>query len=165
MEPDILQELYERYQRELYLYLCSLSGSEAIAEDLLQETFLKALLSLPDGHENVRAWLYMVARNLYFDQWKHDKRAQSPLPEQWASETDGPLEELLRDEAQRLLYQGLSTLEPRKREVLQLQYFGGFSQREISRLLHLKPEHVRVLAHRAKAELRKWMEVHGYDIP
>ena len=63
VDNQILLKLYSLYQKELYLYLYSLCGDRYLAEDLLHETFLKALLALPDGHSNMRAWLYMVARN------------------------------------------------------------------------------------------------------
>ena len=67
MEQKLLTLVYEKYHRELYLYIYSLSRNHHIAEDLTQETFLKALLSLPEEHGNIRAWLYMVARNLFFN--------------------------------------------------------------------------------------------------
>ena len=55
MEKDILKQLYQKYRKEIYLYLYSLCKNSSLAEDLLQETFLKALLSLPDDHTNMRA--------------------------------------------------------------------------------------------------------------
>ena len=45
MEKDILKQLYQKYRKEIYLYLYSLCKNSSLAEDLLQETFLKALLS------------------------------------------------------------------------------------------------------------------------
>lgn len=57
MDRDILRQFYRRYSREIYLYLYSLCKSRETAEDLMQEVFLKALLSLPDQNENLRAWL------------------------------------------------------------------------------------------------------------
>ena len=72
MDNEILLKLYGLYQKELYLYLYSLCGDGHLAEDLLHETFLKALLALPDGHTNMRAWLYMVARNLFYNQQKKE---------------------------------------------------------------------------------------------
>lgn len=163
MDRALLDELYIRYHRELYLYLYSLCRDHAISEDLLQETFLKALLSLSESHGNLRAWLYLVARNLYYNYKKREDRLVSAETlEDGAGET--PLDWLLTDERTRLLYEALTQLEERKREVLQLQYFGGLSQREIGAVLHLNPEHVRVLAYRGRRELRQWMEEHGYDI-
>ena len=49
MENELLRQLYRKYQRELYLYLYSLCKNHELAEDLLQETFVKALLALPDA--------------------------------------------------------------------------------------------------------------------
>ena len=49
MENELLRQLYRKYRRELYLYLYSLCKNHELAEDLLQETFLKALLALPDA--------------------------------------------------------------------------------------------------------------------
>lgn len=161
----MLEQLYEQYYGELYAYLYSLCGSTALAEDILQETFLKALLSLKDSHTNMRAWLYMVARNLYYDTYRRERRmVSSPEPETGggkraergtAGETgEDVLEEILRGERQRELRQALEQLAPRKREILLLQYFGGFRHGEIAAMLHLSPEHVRLLAFRAKKELR-----------
>lgn len=164
MEPDVLKECYSRYQREVYLYLLSLCKDPHLAEDLLQETFLKALLSLSDSHTNVRAWLHMVARNLFFDYARRTKyTAPQELTETVDNDSD-PLEEILKDERNRILYQALSQLEERKREVLELHYFSGLSQREIAAVLHLKSGYVRVLALRAKQDIRTWMEGNGYDI-
>ena len=73
MEKDILKQLYQKYRKEIYLYLYSLCKNSSLAEDLLQETFLKALLSLPDDHTNMRAWLYLVARNLFFNYYRREK--------------------------------------------------------------------------------------------
>ena len=93
MEQKLLTLVYEKYHRELYLYIYSLSRNHHIAEDLTQETFLKALLSLPEEHGNIRAWLYMVARNLFLitgkkppgmfllkKKWKGQLRKKISLP-------------------------------------------------------------------------------------
>jgi len=166
MDNELLRQLYRTYQRELYLYLYSLGKNHELAEDLLQETFLKALLALPDGHTNMRAWLYMVARNLFFNYSKKEKqKAQIELSEEVSDErADTMLDILLAEERSRLLYLALQRLDTAKREVLLLQYLAGLSQRDIAAVLHLTPENVRVLAYRGKRELRSHMEGIGYDI-
>lgn len=166
MDNELLRQLYRKYQKELYLYLYSLSKNREVAEDLLQETFLKALLALSENHTNMRAWLYMVARNLYFN---YNKQEQKKVPVEDALEqVDETAEQafayLLEKEQSRLLYRALQGLDETKREVLVLQYFGELSQREIAAVLHLTPENVRVLAYRGKRELKKYLEENGYDI-
>jgi RNA polymerase sigma-70 factor (ECF subfamily) len=167
MDNQLLKQLYQKYQKEIYLYLYSLCKNRDLAEDLVQETFLKAILSLPNEHTNVRAWLYMVARNLYFNYTKKEKK-QVPLDEFGAEMCDEKaselLEHLLQDEKRRLLYQALQHLGEDKREVLMLQYFGGLSQKEIAALLRKTPENIRILAYRGKKELRDYMEANGYDL-
>ncbi|MBR6643164.1 MAG: RNA polymerase sigma factor [Lachnospiraceae bacterium] len=167
MDNGLLKQLYLKYQKEIYLYLYSLCKNRDLAQDLMQETFLKAMLSLPNEHTNVRAWFYMVARNLYFNYQKKEKK-QVTLEEfdheMCDENTLEVLEHLLQDERRRLLYQALQHLSKDKREVLMLQYFGDLSQKEIAALLRKTPENIRILAYRGKKELREYMEANGYDI-
>lgn len=167
MQKHLLRQLYVKYQKEIYLYLLSLCRNREVAEDLVQETFLKALLSLKDEHTNMRAWLYTVARNLYFN-YRNRERKNVPLEEigdtLWDEEGANLLNQLLADERLRLLYQALQHIGEQKREILTLQYYGGLSQKKIAVLLRISPENVRVLAHRGKRELKKYMEAKGYDI-
>ena len=161
VDNQILLKLYSLYQKELYLYLYSLCGDRHLAEDLLHETFLKALLALPDGHGNMRAWLYMVARNLFYNQQKKKSREilmdEQIYPLEEKTEKGLP-EKIFEEEDRRMLYQAIRRLEVKKREVIQMQYFGGMSQKEIAAVLHITPENVRVLAYRAKKELKKDLE-------
>ena len=162
MEQKLLTLVYEKYHRELYLYIYSLSRNHHIAEDLTQETFLKALLSLPEEHGNIRAWLYMVARNLFFNYRKKASRNVSLEEEMKRSDEEKDLlANMIENERKLQLYQALKKLDIKKREILLLQYFGDFSQKDIAAVLHITPENVRVLAYRAKKELKKYMEQQG----
>lgn len=162
MEQKLLTLVYEKYHRELYLYIYSLSRNHHIAEDLTQETFLKALLSLPEEHGNIRAWLYMVARNLFFNYRKKASRNVSLEEEMKRSDEEKDLlANMIENERKLQLYQALKKLDMKKREILLLQYFGDISQKEIAAVLHITPENVRVLAYRAKKELKKYMEQQG----
>ncbi len=111
MDNELFMKLYGAYQKELYLYLYSLCRNRHQAEDLLHETFLKALLALPDGHTNMRAWLYMVARNLFYNQQK--KRSKEILQRNKTLfrkiATKGELlENILAEESRRILYRATS---------------------------------------------------------
>lgn len=162
MEQKLLTLVYEKYHRELYLYIYSLSRNHHIAEDLTQETFLKALLSLPEEHGNIRAWLYMVARNLFFNYREKASRNVSLEEEMKRSDEEKDLlANMIANERKLQLYQALKKLDMKKREILLLQYFGDLSQKEIAAVLHITPENVRVLAYRAKKELKKYMEQQG----
>jgi len=74
MENDVLAVVYRTYSREIYLYLYGLSHNRQLSEDLMQETFAKALITVVTADTGIRAWLYKVARNLYFNTYRKDKR-------------------------------------------------------------------------------------------
>ena len=142
-----------------------------MSEDLLQETFVKALLSLSGQHTNMRAWLYLTARNLCFNAVKKENRRIPVEMGGWQAEqgwldtgAEGVLESLIKKEQNYMLYRAMLRLPPIKREILELQYFGGLPLREIAGLLQISPENARVLSHRAKRELRDFLKEDGYGI-
>lgn len=167
MDSEPLRQLYQAYYREIYLYLYSLCRNPDTAEDLAQDTFLKALLSLRESHGNLRAWLYMVARNLYFNHRKREQRIEAWDEQQFDRDLTASdlLTQVISTENKELLYRGLQRLSPAKREILQLQHFGGLSQNEIAAVLKLTPANVRVLALRGRRELKQFMEENGYEVP
>lgn len=164
MESGFLEELYLRYQKEIYLYLFSLCKNKEAAEDLRQDTFIKAMISLPDNHSNVRAWLYLVARNLYYNYAKKLSHEDELDAASDMSIGDDMLDGIIEGEKNKLLYRAMQMLPQQKREVLIIQYWGGFSQKEIASMLGITTENVRVSGYRAKKELKKIMEENGYDI-
>lgn len=165
-ENALLQQLYHRYSGEIYAYLFALCKNREVAEDLLQETFLKAILSLSDTHQNVRAWLYMVARNLFFHYHKKAAHCTTELPDESIPDTAPMPDNVVMDKLRsQMLYDALLQLDRIKREVILLQYVFGLAQKEIAGILQISPENVRVISYRAKKELKQKMEAQGYDIP
>lgn len=163
MDKILLKTIYEKYGREVFLYILYLCGDAAAAEDLTQETFVKALLSLDEAHTNYKAWLYMVARNLTFNHRRKMKRIipHEEIPEEHREEI---LLSLLDSERDRLLHEAIGMLDERKREIVTLQYFSELSVVEIAKLTGLGPQNVKVLAYRARKEIKKYMEDHGYEV-
>ena len=184
MDKQLLEKLYDAYYQEIYLYVYALCknhewaadltqglrtvslAKDAEAQDLTQETFLKALLSLDQSHTNMRAWLYTVARNLYYNEVSKNRRVM--YVDEYENETEDraniPLENILSKERNRLLYHAIEHLPERQREIVMMQYFGGLGQKEIAKVLHMTPENVRVSAHRAKKQMKNYMEGQGYEL-
>lgn len=166
----MIEELYHRYYRELYIFVFSLCKNKTVTDDILQDTFLKALLSLKDSHTNMRAWLYMVARNLYYNYYNKQKNFLSIETEDldWSVSTildaksntfvqNDILEEILQQEEKKKLWKAVNQLKGQKKEVIMLQYFGDFSVKEIAAMLKLTPSNVKVLSYRAKKELKVYL--------
>ena len=166
----MLEALYQRYYKELYIFVFSLCGSESVTDDILQDTFLKALLTLKDSHTNMRAWLYVVARNRYYNYYNRQKKQMTIETsdfEHAAMEVhisrredliqSDILEEVLHKEEKKQLLEAVSQLKGQKKEVILLQYFGDFSQKEIAAMLKITPGNVKVLSYRAKKELKEYL--------
>ena len=170
MENDVLAVVYRTYSREIYLYLYGLSHNRQLSEDLMQETFVKALITVVTADTEIRAWLYKVARNLYFNTYRKDKRLIIGLEnagnkvEIREEIEESPLSKLLTTEREEALYKALNKLEGKKREVILLQYFSGLSGKDIAKLLDITTENVRILAFRGKKELKLYLEEAGYEI-
>lgn len=174
MEKEMLEELYRRYGQEIYRYLFAICRDRFAAEDILQEVFCKALLSLCSSHVNARAWLYMVARNLLLNEMKKQKRQiYSEEPKKGAADRmkssdsipdESPEEQMLKKEESEILRQALLSLDIRKREILFLNYFEHFTLKEAAVIMGISYENARILSMRAKRELRRIMEVNGYEI-
>ena len=104
----------------------------------------------------MRAWLYMVARNLCINYLKKVGRETS-VDNDKTTENDF-VHTLIENERKAALYKVLGRLSYTKREIISLHYFGGLQLSEIAGILKLSRENVRVLNHRAKNELRRYLE-------
>lgn len=166
MDRELIAAIYQKYHRELYLYLFSLSKDHAISEELLQDTFVAAMLSLPETRDKLRAWLYKVARNLCFNRMKKESRsvAREDIAPVTAESGDHPAERLLSKERNERLYEAILRLGQSEREVILLQYFAELPQREIASILGITHENVRTIAHRARRQLRKELEANDDEI-
>lgn len=163
MEKDVLERLYRRHTKAVYLYLYSLCHDRALSEDLMQETFLRALCSLELAGTELLPWLLTVARNLYLDTWRRERRGR--IQDQAGSrekETDidsekGILEMMIRKEQNQKLYRAVQKLGNTEREVVVLYYFADLSQEEIAKILGLTYGNVQVILYRAKKNLKKML--------
>ncbi|MBQ2677433.1 MAG: RNA polymerase sigma factor [Firmicutes bacterium] len=160
MDGRLVAELYDKYREEILLYVYSLCHSIEAAEDITQEVFVKAILSLPEHHENFRAWLYTVARNLTYNhnrKTKNQKKAVEKMKSAPAFEADIS-EKVVLKERYRELYRAINKLNENYREILILQFFSNMQLREIAGVLGITYGNARVLAHRARSKLKEILE-------
>ena len=88
MQKNIFISLFETYQLPLYRYLLQMTRNEETAEELLQETFYRAMVSLKVENMNqAKAWLFKVARNLYIDQLRKAEAEERMLEKVKAKQT------------------------------------------------------------------------------
>ena len=109
-----IDSVYRLYFRDVFLFLQGLTHNEALAEELTQETFFKALDGLKDydDRQDVRAWLFTVARNAYYSHCRRTKHT-APLEDAETAPADTPdIAQLLVDQdAAFTVHQCLHTLD------------------------------------------------------
>ena len=156
-----METIYRLYFRDVYLFLMSLTRSEPLAEELTQETFFKALHSLDqfDGKQDLRAWLFTVARNCYYDRCRKAKHT-IPLEtaEMQAADTPDIAQLLVDKDAAFTVHQCLHKLEEPYKEVFTLRVFGELSFDQIGALFGHNASWARVTYYRAKTKLQQLLE-------
>ena len=157
------EDLYAAYQKELLAFGIRLCGSREAAEDLLQETFLKAWLhmqSLTDlSGSQRRAWLYRTYKNLFFDRCRRAALEQAFLQnaQPQTAQAGG-----IPDVETALFLQAVS---PQDRVLFQLRYLEGYTAREIAELLGLPPGTVRSRLSRCRSFLKSELKSERRESP
>jgi RNA polymerase sigma factor (sigma-70 family) len=125
--------LFESEESGLLRFAIGLVRQRVVAEELVQETFLR-FHQAADDVENPRGWLYRSLRNLALNHLR-DRAKETSLDEGNAPAHDArlPIESLGRDEAVGLMRLLLSELPPADRELVQLKYHDSLKYQEISR--------------------------------
>lgn len=159
MLNDQLEQLYNKYHREVYLYALSLCRSQHQAEDLTSETFFKALLTLAEHTPYIKYWLFRVCKNLYLDSTRKKQKYRitddfTAIP---ATEAN-PLDKLIDNERSKLLYEQVMQLRPSYREAITLYYYCDLSVKEIAQMLSLTEGAAKVLLFRARKKLKAALE-------
>jgi RNA polymerase sigma factor (sigma-70 family) len=158
-DPRALDACYETYRARLYGFLLRLGGRPELAEELVQETFVRlarhALRLRPDTH--LRGFLFAVARNLWrshlrwswVDGTKLVELALGPAPF-----AGSPHAQLAATEIEARFEEAVRALPAAQREVLLLVVLEHLEPSEIAVLLGLAPDAVRQRLSRARAALR-----------
>ncbi len=157
MANNNIEKIYQENSGRIFLYIFSLCHDIHVAEDLTQETFVKAIVSLPKGCGSVLPWLYKVASNLTYDYFREKKR-YSDIEGQKDLIDFSFTDRLIAVEEYQLLYRCIQKLEENERKVITLHYFSGFKQYEIAAITGLSYTAVRVIASRAREKLKKLLE-------
>lgn len=154
--------VYARYARPLLHFILHRVGDPAVAEDLLQDVFVRVLVGLPRYEERgypVGAWLYRIAACRVIDWLRvHARRRTASLDHAldlpsrgWPDGEDTAAD---REAKQRVLTVALAQLTERQAAVIRLRFFAGLPIVEVAERLGLTPQAVKALQHRGVTQLR-----------
>lgn len=173
---DAFAALVERHQDQVYRLVLRMVRDPGTAEDIAQETFLKAYRALGsyDPHWKLGSWLLKIAHNATIDHLRRQRLDTRPL--ETAADDDAPsLLDLLADDSDpgpealargRALYRDLraavDALEPAYRELVLLRFAEGLAYQDIAEVTGLPLGTVKVRLHRGRKRLAEAIASRGW---
>lgn len=155
MEGGIFIEIYKEYFIYVYRYLYGLTYNHQTAEDLAQETFVKALCVLQFPSESIKAWLLTVGHNLYVDYVKKNRRLEFREDNHFHDiKTEDFTEELMLKESTKSAFALIGQLPENQRQAVLLCLVNELSYEEAGEILGVSVSAVTNLIYRARKTLR-----------
>lgn len=161
-DKNAFGELYKIFLNKIYRFVYFLVRDEFLAEDITQNTFLKAWNSLPNfsvGRGTFQSFLYTIARNLVIDNQRRKKEISLGTEFGEAVESgENPEAEVWKNESMQRVRLALSNLEELDRQIIILRFFEDLKFDEISQIVGKEPGALRVKVHRLLEIMRKDLE-------
>jgi RNA polymerase sigma-70 factor, ECF subfamily len=163
-DPDaVIRQLYSHHAEALHGYVEQFCPDRASADDIVQETFIRAWRHLPQlsaGDRPVRPWLFRVARNLLIDANRAARARPMTVQDQPPGElgTDAGLDEILD---RQLVSAALQHLSPAHQTVLVETFYRGQTLATVARELGIPAGTARSRLHYALDAMRKQLEEHN----
>ena len=147
---DAFEELAIRFEPRIYGFLCRHIGNAHDAQDLTQETFVRAwrVMARFDPNRDFATWIFVIARRVAANHFRA-RRIHEELSEDFAVETIGSN---VDGEG---LWLAAKQLKPSYYEALWLRYAEGFSVAQAAKVMGLTTIHTKVILHRARKELAR----------
>ena len=153
-----IEQIYIQYFTTVNKYLFCLTHNNDISEELTQETFYKAVKKIDTykGECKMSVWLCEIAKNLWYDYCKKNKKNVSIEKGILEIQTSNkPEEKVMFDEEKISLYKKLQKLDEKTREVIYLRITGELSFKEIGIILNKTENWARVTFYRGKNQLKE----------
>jgi RNA polymerase sigma-70 factor, ECF subfamily len=165
-----IEQIVSRYQRPVLSLLVRLTGDRALAEDLAQETFIKAIRSLAafDVTRRLSSWILRIAHNTGIDALRRRRidsvSLDTPAAGQHALDPAAPAsaDPVERAALSHALDTAMATLRPDQRAAVALRYEEALSFEEIGHVLGIPEVTARSHVHRARKELARQLEAAGW---
>ena len=160
MDNEAFTGFYERSARSLWAYLARVSADHALADDLMQESYVRFLCAShpEDGEVAQRRYLFRIATNLLRDHWRRPRATSiDEIPEEFFAAHVSSAQA----DSEAILGPAMAQLRPRDRQLLWLAYAEGYSHREIAEVTGLASASIRLLLFRARRKVARLLGEHS----
>jgi len=162
-DQEAFRLIFERYSRPVISFIYDQVGDRELAEELAQETFVRAYRSLQSLREEAKlsTWLFGIAKNVARESVRSDikRRQQVDLDDEHVLDLSDqgpvPVDQLLDKELNQVVQRSLALLDEDKRTVFTLKVFHQCSYEEISEITGFSIPKLKTDLHRARAEMRQ----------
>ena len=152
-----LESIYRENADTVFRFLMSRTGSADLSEELTQETFYQAIKGIDryDGIGRISSWLCGIAKNVLYDHFRKERKAQLPEDDISQKETESAEDLAVRNEESSEILKAIEAYPDPGKEVLRLRIFGGLSFKQIGALFDRTENWARVTFYRAKQSIIK----------
>jgi RNA polymerase sigma-70 factor (ECF subfamily) len=170
-DADAYRILVERHSRSLFRLAFRMTGNQEDAEDVVQESFLRAYRQLAkfDERASFGTWLYRIAANASLDLVRARKRRSENLAPAGDPDAENPVLNLasedpmpdrmaMSSEVRRRVLDAMNELSPTERTAFVLRHFEGMRMEEVGRILDCHPGAAKHSVFRAVQKLRRSLE-------
>ena len=160
-----MDSVYREYEKLVYRFLYSHTHDAEWSQELMQETFLRAINSISryDGTCKLSVWLCQIAKHILYQELRKKKQMETVELVDYLTDDSAPNGEtsILKQESKIELYREIHLLPEREREVVLYRITGELSFREIGEILGKSEIWSRSVFYRAKQKIRE--EMKKYD--
>lgn len=155
-DTNAFRFVINHYKQMVFSVAIQIVRDQHLAEDAAQETFLKAYKNLKKfkGKSQFSTWLYRIAVNeslaIVKQRWNRESFTDDNLDAEFDSSEDWVNEIMEHKDRKQVIQKVLMQLKPKESLVLQLFYLQEQSVEEVSKIIGIKKDHVKVLLHRAR---------------
>ena len=164
---DGVEELYRLYSEDVYRYLCSITRDAALSEDLLSETFLRAIRAVGGfrGDASVKTWLCTIARHVWIDELRKRKPQLSYDDLLAGYVEDAALDDTAKSAANAAVAARAKELLHTRRPVAEKVFLlraQGYSFAEIAQTCGISESSARTVEFRTRRWLRETLQQEGF---
>lgn len=159
-DPDAVNEVVDRYQKQLYCFILRLVGDQTTAEDIFQDTWLRVIRSIGyfRGEARFSTWLFQIALNLCRNLARQKSRRSFVPIEEAADLAEDPEVDAVKILQAQKVRKLVTSLPVKMREMIVLRYYHDFSDIEIAEITGHPLGTVKSRLHRATLILRNKIE-------